>query len=84
MAVTPVGFAELTRLCLEMGDGRAVFALEGGYDLAGLRASAAASMRALAGERLPGFEAGPAPGFERVLWALKAHHARHWPVLAAR
>jgi acetoin utilization deacetylase AcuC-like enzyme len=84
MAVTPAGFAELTRLCLEMGDGRAVFALEGGYDLAGLRTSAAAAMRVLAGESVPRPEGEPAAGFRRILDAFRAHHSRHWPVLAPR
>jgi acetoin utilization deacetylase AcuC-like enzyme len=50
MHVTPAGFARLTELCLRMApDGKAVFALEGGYDLEGLAASARATIDVLCG-----------------------------------
>ena len=53
MAVTPMGFAAMTRSILKMADsccaGKVVVTLEGGYDLEGLRDSAKAVLRELAG-----------------------------------
>ena len=60
MALTAAGYAELTAVCLAIGQGaargRAVFVLEGGYDLAGLSASGANVARGLLGERAPRVE----------------------------
>jgi acetoin utilization deacetylase AcuC-like enzyme len=81
MAMTAAGFGELARLCLEMGEGRAVFALEGGYDLGGLREAASATVRVLGGEDIGPLAARPAAGFERVIEAYRSHHARYWPAL---
>ena len=56
MNVTPKGFAGLTRLLLEIADqscqGRIVFALEGGYDLEGLKESVKAVLKELRGESI--------------------------------
>eukprot|EP01120_Amphizonella_sp_Union-15-10_P004073 TRINITY_DN1458_c0_g1_i2.p1 TRINITY_DN1458_c0_g1~~TRINITY_DN1458_c0_g1_i2.p1 ORF type:complete len:302 (+),score=63.60 TRINITY_DN1458_c0_g1_i2:510-1415(+) len=53
MEVTPSGFAKMTELCLSISDGRVVMALEGGYDLLSLSASAAFCVRVLLGEKAP-------------------------------
>ncbi|UCD84250.1 MAG: histone deacetylase [Deltaproteobacteria bacterium] len=54
MRVTPEGFSELTRILMEIADecceGRVVIALEGGYDLEGLRDSVRMVLKALRGE----------------------------------
>ncbi len=54
MALTARGYSELAAVCLAMAGGaahgRAVFALEGGYDLGGLAASGAAVTRVLLGD----------------------------------
>ena len=85
MGLTERGYAELARVCLAAAEGaahaRAVFVLEGGYDLEGLALSGAAVGRALLGEPTPPVTpAGRAldpliEGYRRVL-------APHWPVLA--
>jgi acetoin utilization deacetylase AcuC-like enzyme len=85
MALTAAGYSELTAVCLAIAEGaargRAVFVLEGGYDLGGLAASGAAVARGLLGEPPEKVtHAGRAmdpliTGFRRVL-------APHWPVLS--
>jgi len=56
MRVTPKGYAALTRILMALADGccakRLAMTLEGGYHLAGLRESAEAVMRELAGESI--------------------------------
>jgi acetoin utilization deacetylase AcuC-like enzyme len=53
MNVTPIGFAGLTRIILDIAEeccnGRAVLTLEGGYDLDGLRSSVHQVLKELAG-----------------------------------
>src|SRR5262249_3037592 len=85
MTLTEKGYAELARVCLAAAEGaargRAVFVLEGGYDLEGLALSGAAVARALLGETAPPLSPTGRPldalvaGYRRVLGA-------HWPVLA--
>jgi acetoin utilization deacetylase AcuC-like enzyme len=56
MRVTPAGFAQVMHSCLDTAagaGGRLVVALEGGYDLDGIRASAEAVGRVLVGEAVP-------------------------------
>jgi acetoin utilization deacetylase AcuC-like enzyme len=54
MALTSAGYSELAAVCLATATGaargRAVFVLEGGYDLRGLASSGAAVTRALLGD----------------------------------
>ncbi|HOJ51696.1 MAG TPA: histone deacetylase [Syntrophales bacterium] len=54
MQVTPLGFATLTRLVMDMADeccrGRLLLVLEGGYDTEGLRASVGAVLKELLDE----------------------------------
>ena len=47
--LTDEDFADLTRRVLEMGNGRVVSILEGGYRLSGLASAAAAHVRVLLG-----------------------------------
>ena len=54
--MTPAGFANLTKIVLELAEktckGKAVFVLEGGYHLEGLRDSAKEVLKTMRGETL--------------------------------
>jgi acetoin utilization deacetylase AcuC-like enzyme len=85
MRVTERGFAELTDVCLKVAAGaagsRAVFVLEGGYDLEGIARSSAAVVGLLAGgthERLAWPASGP---IDRLVDAYREALAPYWPVL---
>jgi len=68
MRISPDGYARLTQRLLGLAGGRVVLALEGGYNLDAIAASAAASLRVLLGE--PADESlrpDPAPLVERIL-----------------
>jgi acetoin utilization deacetylase AcuC-like enzyme len=86
MALTERGFAELADVCLGIAewasDGRAVFVLEGGYDLGAIAASSAAVVRRLLGE--PSEPVAQASGgrFEEEVALMKRDLSRHWPVLS--
>jgi acetoin utilization deacetylase AcuC-like enzyme len=58
MKVTPQGFANLARIILDIAEktckGKAVFVLEGGYHLKGLRDSAREVLKTMSGEILAG------------------------------
>jgi acetoin utilization deacetylase AcuC-like enzyme len=84
MRVTPRGFAEIAQACLDVAGGaakgRAVFALEGGYNLDGIARSAAAVHRVLlgkGGERV----AGRSPRFDPIASAYREVLGPLWPVL---
>jgi acetoin utilization deacetylase AcuC-like enzyme len=84
MRVTARGFAEIAQSCLEVAAGaargRAIFVLEGGYNLEGIAASAAAVMRILlgrGGERLD----GQSPRLDALESAYREVLAPFWPVL---
>ncbi|HUG53750.1 MAG TPA: histone deacetylase [Vicinamibacteria bacterium] len=82
MALTARGYAELADVCLALAagasGGRAVFALEGGYDLVGLAASGAAVGRALLGERQA--RVTPAgPELDPLLAEYRRVLSPHWP-----
>ena len=85
MALTERGFAELTDVCLGVAEwasqGRAIFVLEGGYDLGAIALSSAAVVRRLLGE--PHDRIVPASGgrFEEEVAVMRRDLARHWPVL---
>ena len=87
MQVTERGFAELTDVCLAIAEwgceGRAVFVLEGGYDLGAIAASTAAVVRRLLGEAHE--PVAPAAGgrFEEEVALMKRDLGRHWPVLGS-
>jgi acetoin utilization deacetylase AcuC-like enzyme len=85
MRVTERGFAEMAAVCLSIAAGaaksRAVFVLEGGYDLDGIARSAAAVVSLLAGEAhvpLPWPPSGP---MDRLLEAYRQALAPSWPAL---
>jgi acetoin utilization deacetylase AcuC-like enzyme len=87
MNVTPKGFARLTRLLLEIADrncqGRIVFALEGGYDLEGLKESVKAVLKELRGESILGeeeanFEDVSSPSVDSVIDRVAGIHKGFW------
>jgi acetoin utilization deacetylase AcuC-like enzyme len=86
MDVTARGFAELADACLGIAAGaargRAVFVLEGGYDLAALQDGTASVLRRLAGESQAALEPSADAGLCRLLASYRARLARHWPVLS--
>jgi acetoin utilization deacetylase AcuC-like enzyme len=85
MQVTERGFAEMAAVCLSItagaAGGRAVLALEGGYDLGGIaRSSASVAALLLGGEHTP--LAWPTSGpIDRLLAAYREELAPFWPVL---
>ena len=85
MRVTERGFGALARLCLAAAAGsargRAVFVLEGGYDLDGIALSAASVTEALLGGN-PGHEITPSARVKPLVAGYRKALAPHWPVLA--
>jgi acetoin utilization deacetylase AcuC-like enzyme len=85
MQVTPQGFAELAEVCLATAAGaareRAVFVLEGGYDLDGIAASSAAVVDVLLGHPRPPVIDRPAGRIDRLLAVYRKELAVHWPCL---
>jgi acetoin utilization deacetylase AcuC-like enzyme len=85
MAVTERGFATLAASCLAgasgSAKGRAVFVLEGGYDLDGIAASTAAVMRVLLGETVE-TGGGSAPRIDPLIGVFRKHHGQYWSSLA--
>jgi acetoin utilization deacetylase AcuC-like enzyme len=88
MQVSARGFGAIAASCLRAAagasQGRAVFALEGGYHLEGIATSAAAVVHELLNDATSD-EAWlePAPGLDRMLSAYRQVHAERWPVLRA-
>jgi histone deacetylase 6 len=86
MRVTPAGFAAMTASLRTLAGGRLLLALEGGYNLAAIAASAAACLRVLLGEKaaLPDGTAGRiSPAAERALDRVRRAQAPFWPELTA-
>ena len=85
MAVTDRGFAAMAASCLAgasgAAEGRAIFVLEGGYDLNGIAASSAAVMRVLLGETVKS-GADPAPRIDALIGVFRKHHGQYWSSLA--
>ena len=85
MAVTDRGFAAMAASCLEgasgAAKGRAVFVLEGGYDLDGIAASSGAVMKVLLGETGE-TGGGPAPRIDSLIGVFRKHHGQYWSSLA--
>jgi acetoin utilization deacetylase AcuC-like enzyme len=85
MAVTERGFAAMSASCLAAVSGaarnRAVFVLEGGYDLDGIAESTAAVMRVLLGETV---EVGGdfASRIDPLIGVFRKHHGQYWSSLA--
>jgi acetoin utilization deacetylase AcuC-like enzyme len=59
---------------------RTVFALEGGYDLDGLRHSARSTLRGMAGEKQFGPPLTSAPGASEAVEVASVAVARHWSI----
>jgi acetoin utilization deacetylase AcuC-like enzyme len=82
MAVTAAGFAEMTDVCLAIASGsakgRLVAVLEGGYDLAGIAESTAATVGQLLGRPPRGLAPPAQPGFEGLMGAYRETHGRYW------
>lgn len=83
MKLTPAGYAHMTHRLCQIGSGRVVVALEGGYALRPLAASASATLRALLGEAPPPTTTAvsPRPSSLAALAALARFLAPHWPTL---
>jgi histone deacetylase 6 len=81
MRVSPAGFGALTARLSELARGRLVLALEGGYDLGAISASAAACLSVLLGAAPPALGAGPVhPAARRVLDAVLRAQKPFWPL----
>ena len=91
MRVTSQGFAELTRIIMDIADrccaGRVVMTLEGGYDLDGLSRSVKAVVRKLAGasDALPEPSLTPSQqeDVERIVTKVSRVHGRFWKGLTS-
>jgi len=86
MEITPAGYAAMTARLTALLPGRVVLALEGGYNLASISASAAACLRVLLGEEPPREEPWSVePIADRVLAEVVRAQAPFWPgVFSAR
>jgi histone deacetylase 6 len=84
MALTANGYAALAQTCVAIAEasarGRAVFVLEGGYDLDGLAACGAAVTGVLLGDPPPDVAAAGA-SMDRVVEAYRRAFAESWPVV---
>jgi acetoin utilization deacetylase AcuC-like enzyme len=83
MNLTAGGYGALAGICLEAAaNGRAVFALEGGYDLDGLATSGAAVTRVLLGEAPPDSGGTASAEILKRLPLYRAALAPFWPAFA--
>jgi acetoin utilization deacetylase AcuC-like enzyme len=85
MALTASGYSELAAVCLALAAGaargRAVFVLEGGYDLRGLSTCGAAVTRVLLGD--PPVKVAPTgKAIDPLIAEYRRTLAPHWPVLS--
>src|SRR5262245_12691207 len=82
MRISPGGYAAMTSRVLGLAGGRAVLALEGGYNLDAISASAAACLRVLLDEAAPADPVSPlSPLAVRILEAVRRAQGRFWPAL---
>jgi histone deacetylase 6 len=83
MRVTPEGFAAMTARLQSLSGGRMVLALEGGYNLKAISASAAGCLRVLLGEKPPPERAGSevSPIAEQALAEVLRTQSQYWPGL---
>jgi len=85
MRVTERGFAELAAVCLSIASGaaggRAVFVLEGGYDLEGIARSSAAVARVLLGFAPEPLSWPPSGPIDPLVDAYRRVLGPYWPVL---
>jgi histone deacetylase 6 len=85
MRVTEAGFAAMTAELTRLAGGRVLLALEGGYNLAAISASAAACLQALLGADGARQPESPAvsPMAERALAEVLRAQSPYWPSLSA-
>ena len=82
MRLSAAGYAALTERVLSLAEGRAVLALEGGYNLEAIGAAAAACARVLLGDAVAGPEPGrPNAVAELVIGRVLETQRPFWPVL---
>jgi acetoin utilization deacetylase AcuC-like enzyme len=85
MAVSSAGYAAMAERVMALAqrhaEGRAVFVLEGGYDLEGVSQGTRACLDVLCGQR-GRWESRAAAARVANVEAIRAHHARWWPTLA--
>jgi histone deacetylase 4/5 len=80
--LSPGGYGAMTARLMELAKGKVVLALEGGYELEAISASAEACVRVLLGDPAPPPEPGPASrAATSVLDAVAAQHRPFWPGL---
>ena len=80
MRISPEGYAAMTSRLTGLSAGRLVLALEGGYNLEAIAASAAACLRIQLGEAPPRADFGlPAPLAVRILDAVIREQGPFWP-----
>ncbi len=80
MRISPSGYAAMTSRLLPLAGGRVVLALEGGYNLDAISASAAACLRVLLGDAPSRTDFGaPAPLAARILDAVLREQSPFWP-----
>jgi acetoin utilization deacetylase AcuC-like enzyme len=83
MDLTAAGYSALTALCVCVADesarGRVVAALEGGYRLDAIAASAAAVTAALLGDESPAIAEEPSARARQMAEAYGAHLSPFWP-----
>jgi acetoin utilization deacetylase AcuC-like enzyme len=85
MAVTEQGFGAIAASCLAgasgAAQGRAVFVLEGGYDLDGIAASSGTVMKVLLGETVVAGR-DSASRIDPLIGLFRKHHGQYWSALA--
>jgi acetoin utilization deacetylase AcuC-like enzyme len=82
MRITPAGYAAMTSRLLGLAGGRVVLALEGGYNLDAISASATACLRVLLGDRAAADpDRSPSPIAARILEAVRRAQGQFWPAL---
>jgi acetoin utilization deacetylase AcuC-like enzyme len=84
MRVTANGYAAITAACLETAsgaaNGRAVFVLEGGYNLDALGTGAAAVAAGLLGDEAPAMTTSCSPRFAELAASQRRFLASWWPI----
>ena len=83
MMVSPTGYMHMTKRLIEIGTGRVVVALEGGYALRPLATCATATLRALLGDEPKPISSRSRPRKSSIKLCreLASLLAEHWPVL---
>lgn len=80
--ITPDGYARMTKMLMELADGRIVLALEGGYNLDSITQSFAACTHTLLGHELPPRDPEPCRhDAQRVIGRVRHHLIRYWQSL---